>query len=311
MNQANNVASQEISYDVGLRDYMLGVYKQMAIALLITGLMSTMVVSSEAMTKLFLGTPLAYVVLFAPVALAIYMGVRFTKISVGAARNCLWLYAGLMGLSLSSLFLIYTGESIARTFFVTASVFGAMSIYGYTTKRDLTGLGSFLIMGLVGIVIASLVNLFFHSSAVSFIVSVLGVLIFTGLTAYDVQKIKQVYFEVCNDRSLSEKFAVYGALSLYMDFINLFIHLHLYLSHSFSFFSTKTLSFLIPSPLVHLGLCEATVSRDSKAGFFGPSWVLCELLLEVLHLLLVLSVTLFLLSGACWNLDADTLMRRG
>ncbi len=213
------------TYDVGLRDYMLGVYKQMTIALFITGLIATVVSSSPALMRLFLGTPLFYVVLFAPIGLAFYMGARFTKISIVSARNCLWLYAGLMGISLSFLFTVYTGESIARTFFITGSVFGAMSIYGYTTKKDLASLGSFMIMGLIGIMIASIVNMFLHSSAMSFIISVLGVVIFTGLTAYDVQKIKNIYFQVCSDKEASEKFAVYGALSLYMDFINLFIYL--------------------------------------------------------------------------------------
>ena len=223
--QAQFASTKSSTYDVGLRDYMLGVYKQMCIALFITGVISAFVASSPPLLRLFTGTPLFYVVLFAPVGLAFYMGARFTKISVNAARNCLWLYAGMMGLSLSALFLVYTGESIARTFFVTGSVFGAMSIYGYTTKRDLSGMGSFLIMGLFGIIIASIVNMFLHSSGMSFIISILGVLIFTGLTAYDVQNIRNIYFQICSDREAAEKFSVYGALSLYMDFINLFIYL--------------------------------------------------------------------------------------
>lgn len=223
--QAQFGYAKAATYDVGLREYMLGVYKQMTIALLITGLISFAIASSPALLSIFFGTPLVFVIFFAPVGLAFYMGARFTKLSVGAARNCLWLYAGLMGLSLSSIFVAYTGESITRTFFITASVFGAMSIYGYTTKRDLTGLGSFLMMGIFGLIIASIVNLFMHSSAMSFIISALGVLIFTGLTAYDVQKIRDIYFQVSGDSEAAEKYSVYGALSLYMDFVNLFIYL--------------------------------------------------------------------------------------
>ena len=144
------------------------------------------------------------------------------------AQALFWVFSGLMGLSLASFFIVYTGTSIARVFFISASVFAAMSLYGYTTKRDLSGFGSFLIMGLIGIVIASLVNLFLQSSAMHFVISVIGVLVFTGLTAYDTQKIKSIYLE-SDGAEVSQKKAIMGALNLYLDFINLFIMLlHLF-----------------------------------------------------------------------------------
>jgi FtsH-binding integral membrane protein len=141
------------------------------------------------------------------------------------AQMVFWSYAALMGLSLSSLFLLYTGASIARVFFITSAVFGSMSLYGYTTKKDLTAMGSFLMMGLIGIIIASLVNMFLHSAAIQFAVSVLGVIIFVGLTAYDTQKIKAMYYELGGDNESASKGAIMGALTLYLDFINLFIML--------------------------------------------------------------------------------------
>ena len=145
--------------------------------------------------------------------------------SVDKAKNCLWIFAGLMGLSMASIFVIYTSTSIARVFFISASVFGAMSLYGYTTKKDLTALGSFLIMGLFGLIIASVVNIFLKSSALEFGLSLIGVFLFIGLTAYDTQRIKQNYYQFAGNKEMVAKSAVMGALSLYMDFINLFMML--------------------------------------------------------------------------------------
>ena len=149
-------------------------------------------------------------------------GIR--KMSAAKAQTTFWIFAALMGASLASIFLVYTGASITRVFFITAGTFGAMSIYGYTTKRDLTKLGSFLMMGLIGIIIASIVNIFMKSSMMYFVISILGVLIFVGLTAYDTQKIKNMYL-ASDDSEISGKKAVMGALTLYLDFINLFIML--------------------------------------------------------------------------------------
>ena len=153
-----------------------------------------------------------------------YMSARMGKMSVSSAQTTFWVFAALMGLSLSSIFLAYTGASISRVFFITSITFGAMSLYGYTTKRDLTKLGSFLMMGLIGIIIASLVNLFMKSSMMDFVISILGVLIFVGLTAYDTQKIKNMYVSSDSGEMMGKK-AVMGALTLYLDFINLFIML--------------------------------------------------------------------------------------
>jgi FtsH-binding integral membrane protein len=169
-------------------------------------------------------TPLIWVVVFAPLALVLLFSFRTQKMSLGAVQATFWGFAALMGLSLSYIFLIYTGASIAQVFFITAATFLAMSLYGYTTKRDLSKFGSFLMMGLIGIIIASLVNLFFHSAAMQFAISVIGVLVFTGLTAWDTQRIKEMYWE--GDGSIvAGKKAIMGALSLYLDFINLFIML--------------------------------------------------------------------------------------
>ena len=154
-----------------------------------------------------------------------FLSWRIYKMSVGAAQIAFWVFAAAMGASLSSIFLVYTGQSITQVFFVTAAAFGALSLYGYTTKKDLSGWGSFLIMGVFGIIIASLVNLFLQSSALQFAISVIGVLVFAGLTAYDTQRIKDGYYEVMNDATAMAKGAIMGALSLYLDFINMFIML--------------------------------------------------------------------------------------
>ena len=167
---------------------------------------------------------LAWIVMLAPLGVVFYMSFGIAKMSAAKAQTVFWIFASLMGLSLSSIFIAYTGASITRVFFITAGTFGAMSIYGYSTKRDLTKLGSFLIMGLFGIIIASLVNIFMKSAMMYFVISIIGVLIFVGLTAYDTQKIKNMYL-VSDSGELMGKKAVMGALTLYLDFINLFIML--------------------------------------------------------------------------------------
>jgi FtsH-binding integral membrane protein len=166
-------------------------------------------------------SPLKWVVLLAPLGMVFFLSARLHTMSATAGQIAFYVFAGLMGLSLSSIFLVYTGASIGRVFFITAAAFGALSLWGYTTKKDLSGMGSFLIMGLFGIVIASLVNLFIGSTMVQFVVSVLGVLIFSGLTAYDTQRIKEMYYGMDDDGTMSRK-AIMGALSLYLNFINLF-----------------------------------------------------------------------------------------
>ncbi|MCP5361246.1 MAG: Bax inhibitor-1/YccA family protein [Hyphomicrobiales bacterium] len=217
--------SRATAYDEGLRAYMIQVYNFMGLALALSGLVAWFTASTPALMQAIYGTPLSWVVMLAPLGFVLFMSFRLQKLSYGAAQLTFWLFAAVMGLSLSWIFMVYTGASVARVFFITASVFGAMSLYGYTTKRDLTGIGSFLFMGLIGIIIASLVNLFLKSTGLQFAISVIGVLIFVGLTAYDTQRIKQVYFQISRDGSMLGKAAIMGALSLYLDFINLFIHL--------------------------------------------------------------------------------------
>ncbi len=227
-----NGAQSAAMIDEGLRAYMLKVYNLMALGLAITGIAAfvtfQMAVGSDGQLTAFgqaiYFSALKWVVIFAPVALVFFMSFRINSMSVPAAQTTFWVYAALMGLSLSSIFLVYTGSSIVQTFFVTAASFGALSLYGYTTKRDLSAMGSFLIMGLFGLIIASLVNIFLASSALEFAISVIGVLIFAGLTAYDTQSIKESYYEADGAEMAGRK-AIMGALQLYLDFINLFLFL--------------------------------------------------------------------------------------
>jgi len=231
MSQFNNKtsfassASRTQTYDSALRDYMVKVYNHMAMALGISGAVAFVVSNVPALMNLFFGTPLSWVVMLAPLGFVMFFSYKLNSISAATARNYLWIYSSLMGLSLSTLLVIYTGASVTRVFFITASVFGAMSLYGYTTKKDLTGIGSFLIMGLIGLMIASLVNIFMKSSALDFALSIIGTLIFIGLTAYDTQRIKQTYYHFAGNSEMTSKMAILGALNLYMDFINLFIML--------------------------------------------------------------------------------------
>ncbi len=214
--------------DEGLRAYMLKVYNLMALGLAITGVAAygtfALAVSNPAFAQLIFVSPLKWVIMLAPLALVFFMSFRIHTMSVSAAQTTFWVYAALMGLSLSSIFLVFTGQSIVQTFFVTAASFGALSLYGYTTKKDLSGFGTFLIMGLFGLIIASIVNIFLASSALGFAISVIGVLVFAGLTAYDTQKIKEMYFEA-DDVAVAGRKAIMGALTLYLDFINLFMFL--------------------------------------------------------------------------------------
>jgi FtsH-binding integral membrane protein len=217
--------------DQGLRSYMLKVYNLMALGLAITGIAAyaafTFAFADGQLTAfgqaIYL-SPLKWVVMLAPLGLVFFLSFRINSMSVSAAQTTFWIYAGLMGLSLSSIFMIYTGQSIVQTFFVTAASFGALSLYGYTTKRDLSAMGSFLIMGLFGLIIASIVNIFLASSALDFAISAIGVLIFAGLTAFDTQKIKEMYFEA-DGADVAGRKAIMGALTLYLDFINLFLFL--------------------------------------------------------------------------------------
>ena len=232
--------AQSAEVDAGLRSHMLSVYNYMASGLFLTGIVALMGVQSEALMSLFYQIvpaadgglpmiagmkPLGYVVAFAPLAAVLFLGFKIQSMSFKAAQMAFWGFAALMGLSMSNIFLAYTGTSIARVFFITAITFGAMSLYGYTTKRDLSGMGSFLIMGVIGIIIASVVNMFLQSSMLHFITSAIGVLLFVGLTAYDTQRIKNTYYALAQTGEFMGKAAVMGALSLYLDFINLFIML--------------------------------------------------------------------------------------
>jgi uncharacterized protein len=207
--------------DVGLRQHMLRVYNYMGLGLLLTGLVAFLVASTPAIYIPIFTSPLKWVVMLAPLAFVFFLSFRIHAVSSSTAQLVFWAFCGAMGLSMASIFLVFTGTSIARTFMITAVMFGAMSLYGYTTKADLSRFGSFLMMGLVGIIIASIVNIFLGSTALQFIVSVAGVLIFTGLTAWDTQRIKVEYAEHYGSESLN-KMALMGALSLYLNFINMF-----------------------------------------------------------------------------------------
>ena len=222
--------------DEGLRAYMLKVYNYMATGVLLTGVVALLTFKMSVVTEggsivalteignaVYL-SGLKWIIMLAPLGIVFYMSFGINKMSSSKAQTVFWIFAGLMGLSLSSILLVYTGLSVTRVFFITSATFGAMSIYGYTTKRDLTKFGSFLMMGLIGIIIASLVNIFLKSSKMYFVISILGVLIFVGLTAYDTQKIKNMYVASDSGEVIGKK-AIMGALTLYLDFINLFIML--------------------------------------------------------------------------------------
>ncbi|WP_158047357.1 Bax inhibitor-1/YccA family protein [Skermanella pratensis] len=218
-------AVDQAQYDEGLRQHMLSVYNYMMVGLGVTGVVAfataMLAASNPAFAQALYGSPLKWVVMLAPLGFVFFLSAKIHSMSMSTAQMTFWAFAAVMGLSLSSIFLVFTGASIARVFFITAATFGGMSLWGYTTKRDLSGMGSFLMMGLIGIIIASVVNIFIGSTALQFAVSVIGVLVFTGLTAYDTQRIKEEYSESYGSESLG-KMALMGALSLYLNFINLF-----------------------------------------------------------------------------------------
>ena len=231
-------AGTAVNFDTALRQYMLSVYNYMAGGVALTGLVAyvvnNMAISAEPtnyrMGNKFLtdfghtlyGTPLVWVVVFAPLAFVFFLSFRVYKMSVAATQLSFWLFAAVMGVSLSTILLRYTGQSVAQVFFITAVAFGALSLWGYTTKRDISAWGSFLIMGVVGLILAGLVNIFMQSSALQFAISAIGLLIFSGLTAYDTQQIKDNFYAVAHDSSVMTKSAIMGALNLYLDFINMF-----------------------------------------------------------------------------------------
>ncbi|MDG4854099.1 MULTISPECIES: Bax inhibitor-1/YccA family protein [unclassified Mesorhizobium] len=208
-------------YDEGLRRHMLRVYNYMGLGLVVTGLVALVVASTPALYVPIFSTPLKWVVMLAPLAFVMFFSFKMQTMSAASAQAMFWAFCAVMGLSLASVFLVFTGTSIARTFFIAATMFGATSLYGYTTRRDLTQFSSFLIMGLIGVVIASLVNLFLGSTALQFAISVIGIAVFIGLTAWDTQTIKEQYAENFDAES-QQKLAVFGAFSLYLNFINIF-----------------------------------------------------------------------------------------
>lgn len=208
-------------YDEGLRSHMLRVYNYMGIGLVVTGIVAMVVASTPALYVPIFSSPLKWVVMLAPLAFVLLFSFKMQTMSAASAQAMFWAFCAVMGLSLASVFLVFTGTSIARTFFITATMFGATSLYGYTTKRDLTQFSSFLIMGLIGVVIASVVNLFLGSTALQFAISVIGIAVFVGLTAWDTQTIKEQYAENFDAES-QQKLAVFGALSLYLNFVNIF-----------------------------------------------------------------------------------------
>ena len=212
-------------HDQGLRVYMLSIYQNMSMALSISALVAYIVGSSSQIAMILFSTPLAYLVMFAPLIYVFFFSRNLMSMDRAQAMLHLGIFAALNGLSLGSIFLVYTTASIAKTFFITASTFGAMSIYGHTTRKDLTSLGLFAYMGLIGLVIASLINIFLRSAALDFAVSFIGVGIFTVLTAWDTQKLKSIYYAMNGNTARAGNIAVYGALTLYLDFINLFIML--------------------------------------------------------------------------------------
>jgi FtsH-binding integral membrane protein len=246
--QVATTAGTDVRVDEGLRSYMLGVYNYMSAGIALTGLVAYLLFTQSItmdpglaaktaggaamalkrgmfltpLGAMLFASPLKWVVMLAPLAFVMFLSFRIYAMSVGAAQIAFWAFAAVMGVSLTSIFLVFTGQSIAQVFFVTAAAFAGLSLYGYTTKKDLSGWGSFLIMGVIGILIAALVNIFLQSSALQFAISVIGVLVFAGLTAYDTQQIKDNYYAMAGDATALAKGAIMGALNLYLDFINMF-----------------------------------------------------------------------------------------
>ncbi len=224
--RASSIAVDRPSLDVGLRAHMLRVYNYMGIGVALTGLVAWFIAATPSFYGVFFGplgqpTILGYVAMLAPLGFVFFLSFNAMRMSVATLQLTFWAFCAVMGLSMANLFALFTQESLARTFFIVAAMFGATSLYGYTTKADLSKMGSFMMMGVIGIVIASLVNLFLHSSALQFAISIVGVIAFTGLTAWDTQRIKESYAANYGQEANS-KLAIFGALSLYLDFINLF-----------------------------------------------------------------------------------------
>jgi len=214
--------ARDATHDAGLRSYMLSVYNYMASGVLLTGIVALLFASSGYAAAVFEQPGiLKYVIMFSPLAFILVLSFGINRLSTGAAQAVFWAFAAVMGLSMSTIFLRYTGSSIAITFFATSVAFLSLSIYGYTTKRNLQAFGTFLIMGVVGLIVASLLNLWFQSSGFSLVISAIGVLLFAGLTAYDTQRIKLMYDYVAGTDMMG-KAVIMGALSLYLDFINMF-----------------------------------------------------------------------------------------
>ena len=208
-------------FDEGLRRHMLGIYRNMGIALLISAAVAYAVAATPALSALIFGTPLKWVAMFAPLAFVLFFTFRFEKMSLSSARTALFAFAAVMGVSLASILLVFTGASVATTFLVAATTFLGMSLWGYTTKADLTRYTTFLFMGLIGVVLASVINVFLQSGTLQLVVSIIGVLVFTGLTAWDTQRAKSDYIAYGASEQ-AEKLAVMSALSLYLNLINLF-----------------------------------------------------------------------------------------
>ena len=226
---AATVGVPRAARDAGLRSYMLSVYNYMASGVLLTGIIALLFAPYAADILLSQNgrgmSGLGWLITLSPLAIVFAMSFGMARMRTSTLQTLFWAFAGLMGLSMSTLFLAYTGASIAQTFFATAAAYLGLSVYGYTTKRDLSGFGTFLIMGVVGILVAMLINMFLQSSALALGISAIGVLLFAGLTAYDTQKIKSVYFAVAGHGEAMAKTAVMGALQLYLDFINMFLFL--------------------------------------------------------------------------------------
>ena len=228
----NTAAAEATQVDLGLRRYMLGVYNHMTTALLMTGFfayaMKWAVFNVAGVGQLIYGSPLKWVVMLAPLGLVFWLSARINSMSATKARNLFYVYAALMGVSFASVLLMFSTASVARAFFITAGAFAALSLYGYTTKRSLSAMGSFMMIGLFGLIIAMVVNIFLASTAMDMMISVVGVLIFAGLTAWDTQKIKLMYMAGDSEAERTKK-SIFGALMLYLDFINMFMFiLHLF-----------------------------------------------------------------------------------
>ncbi len=223
VNAAASVGVPRAARDAGLRSYMLSVYNYMASGVLLTGIVALLFANS-GLAEQVLSTPLRWVIMFAPLAFVMVMSFGINRISTGTLQLLFWAFAAVMGLSMSSIFLVFTGTSIAQTFFAVSVGFLGLSLYGYTTKRDLSGFGTFLIMGVVGLLVAMLLNLWLQSPAMMYAISAIGVLLFAGLTAYDTQKIKSMYAYVAGTDMMG-KAVIMGALNLYLDFVNMFTFL--------------------------------------------------------------------------------------